>query len=119
MTDKTEIVYRFTPQFEGAFLRNVPQRDLTQADVDRMTGEQRRDAFSPHPGYGTPLYTAVEGGEQPKWYTDLFEKAKAEGRVIPPRLPKETQKQYEERIAAETAAHDAPGDVPADEDGDA
>ena len=54
------IIYRFTPHSPGAFLRNVPQRDLTQADVDRMTGAQRRDAFAPHPIYGKPLYTAVE-----------------------------------------------------------
>lgn len=61
MADKStpEIVYRFTPPFKGAFLRNVPQRDLLQKDVDRMTAEQRRDAFTPHPAYGTPLYTAV------------------------------------------------------------
>ena len=58
MSDK-EIVYRFTPHSPGAFLRNVPQRDLTQADVDRMTGDQRRDAFAPHPLHGKPLYTAV------------------------------------------------------------
>lgn len=61
MPDKStpDAVYRFTPPFKGAFLRNVPQRDLLQKDVDRMTAEQRRDAFSPHPSYGTPLYTAV------------------------------------------------------------
>lgn len=54
-----DVLYRFTPQVKGAFLRNVPQRDLLQKDVDRMTAEQRRDAFSPHPLHGTPLYTAV------------------------------------------------------------
>lgn len=54
-----EVVYRFTPHYDGAFLRGVPQRDLTQKDVDRMTGRQKKDAFSPHPLYGKPLYTAV------------------------------------------------------------
>lgn len=114
-----EIVYRFTPQFEGAHLRNVPQRDLTQRDVDRLTGEQRRDAFAPHPLYGTPLYTEVgkEGGP-PKWFVAKQEKAAAEGAVAPPMLAGETQKQYEERIAAEQAATE-PGDGPATEDGDA
>lgn len=63
--NEAPIIYRFTPQFAGAFLRNVPQRDLTQADVDHMTPDLRRDAFSPHPGYRTPLYTAVEGADVP------------------------------------------------------
>lgn len=58
-----EVIYRFTPQFDGAFLRNVPQRDLTQADVDHLTPEQRRDAFSPSPAFGKPLYTAVAGAD--------------------------------------------------------
>jgi hypothetical protein len=56
---KSEIVARFTPPFDGAFFRHVPQQDMTQADVDRLTPEQRRDAFTPHPAYGTPLFTAV------------------------------------------------------------
>jgi len=55
-----EIVARYTPQFEGAHFKNIPKRDLTQADVDRLSPDQRADAFAPHPGYGTPLYTAVE-----------------------------------------------------------
>lgn len=55
-----EIVYRFTPHSEGAFVRGVPQRDLTRADVDRMTGQQRADAFAPHPVHGVPLYTEVK-----------------------------------------------------------
>jgi hypothetical protein len=60
MADKQpEIVAKFTPPFEGAFFRHVPQQDMTQADVDRLTPEQRRDAFTPHPAYGTPLFTAV------------------------------------------------------------
>lgn len=63
-----EIVYRYTPPFEGAFLRGVPQRDLTQTDVDRMSGADRRDAFAPHPLHGTPLYTAVDG--KPKQQQD-------------------------------------------------
>jgi hypothetical protein len=71
MADQDEPIYKFTPQFEGAFLRHVPQRDLTQADVDHMTPDLVRDAFSPHPLYGKPLYTAVEGKE-----------AKAQERVI-------------------------------------
>jgi hypothetical protein len=55
-----EIVYRFTPQFDGAFLQGVPKRDLTQKDVDRLTGAQRADAFTPHPGTGKTMYTAVK-----------------------------------------------------------
>lgn len=54
-----EIVYRFTPHSDGAFVRGVPQRDLTAKDVERMTGQQRADAFAPHPLYGKPLYTAA------------------------------------------------------------
>lgn len=59
-----EIVYRFSPPFEGAFVANVPQRDLTQADVDRLTPMQVRDALMPHPVTGTPLFTAVGGKEK-------------------------------------------------------
>lgn len=64
MTDKPEIVYRFTPQFDGAHLRGVPPRDLTQEDVDALEPRLQRDAFAPHPLYGTPLYTAVDGPEK-------------------------------------------------------
>src|SRR4030095_4722894 len=127
MSDKEpEAVYKFTPQFEGAFLRNVPQRDLTQADVDAMTPEQRRDAFAAHPACATPLYTAVEGakfedysrvndppkrpeepaaeGEEapesyPKWFQDKLERAHAEGALIPLPAKGETQRAYEERGA--------------------
>ena len=59
MADTPEIAYRFTPPFDGAHLRGVPQRDLTQQDIARLPADLRRDALTPHPGYGTPLYTAV------------------------------------------------------------
>jgi hypothetical protein len=61
MSDNEKVVAHFTPQVEGAFLRNVPRRDLTQADVDAIAPGDYRDAFEPHPAYGTPLYTWVEG----------------------------------------------------------
>jgi hypothetical protein len=64
MADTDAIVAKFTPQFEGAFLRGVPQRDLTQADLDRLDPLTRRDALAPHPGFGTPLYTIVEKGKE-------------------------------------------------------
>lgn len=113
-----EIVYEFTPQFDGAFLRDVPQRDLTQRDVDRMDPVQRRNAFSPHPLYGTPLYTAVgKDGEPPKWFQEKQAKA-ADGEVIPPLLPGESKHAYEDRIAAEQAANESADELP-NEDGDA
>lgn len=59
MADTPEIAYQFTPQFDGAHLRGVPQRDLTEQDVARLPADLRRDALTPHPGFGTPLYTAV------------------------------------------------------------
>jgi len=55
-----EIVARFTPHYEGAYLNEVPKRDLTQRDVDNLTPTNLRDAFAPHPLYGKPLYTPVE-----------------------------------------------------------
>jgi len=55
-----EVLYTFTPHSPGAFVRGVPQRDLTAKDVDRMTGQQRADAFAPHPVYGKPMYTEVK-----------------------------------------------------------
>ena len=58
-----EIVYRFTPPFEGAFLQGVPRRDLTQRDVDKLHPLVQRDAFGDHPGYGKPLYTRVAKAE--------------------------------------------------------
>jgi len=57
------VLFRFTPQFEGAFLRNVPARDLTESDIRALEPLQRRDALTPHPGHGTPLYVATEAGE--------------------------------------------------------
>lgn len=67
-----EIVYRFTPHQHGEFLRGVPKRDLTQKDVDRMTGQDRADAFSPHPLNGKTLYTAVK--PEPKTETKADKK---------------------------------------------
>lgn len=62
MTDAEDnVVYRFTPQFDGAHMTGVPQRDLTRADLARMDAATVRRITAPHPGYGTPLYTAVEG----------------------------------------------------------
>lgn len=58
-----DIIYRFTPHQYGEFLKGVPKRDLTQRDVDRMTGQERADAFSPHPLNGATLYTAVKKAE--------------------------------------------------------
>lgn len=115
MADEPEIVYRFTPPFDGAFLRNVPKRDLTQADVDRMTGDQLRDAFAVHPGYGTPTYTAVgsTGDDVPKWFADKLAKAKTEGVVIQPMQPKETQKAYEERVGEQAPVPVVPADADA------
>jgi len=59
------VIYTFTPQFEGAYLKDVPKRDLTAVDVANMTGAQMRDAFSPHPVHGTPLYTPVDPSSAP------------------------------------------------------
>lgn len=59
--NEAPIIYRFLPREPGEFLRDVPARDLTLADLANMTGAQMRDAFAPHPLHGTPLYVAVEG----------------------------------------------------------
>lgn len=64
MSDKDEIVARFTPHSDGAYLRGVPNRDLTQRDIDAMTPTTMRDAFAPHPLYGTPLYTRVDASKE-------------------------------------------------------
>lgn len=120
MSDQ-EPVYKFTPPFEGAYLRNVPKRDLTQVDVDNMSGEQRRDAFAVHPNYGAPLYTAVgsTGDDAPKWFQDKLARAQADGVVIQPMEPKETQKAYEERVGdVEPVPLDAAPEDEPDEDGD-
>lgn len=96
MTD--EVVYRFAPRFAGEFVRGVPARDLTQRDIDRLEPLAARDAFAPHPLYGTPLYVKPgDDGKPPKWFLDKQEKA---GAPIEPMLPNETQRQYDDRIAA-------------------
>ena len=74
MTDTEDnTVYRYTPQFDGAHMTGIPRRDLTQRDVDRLDAATIRRATAPHPGYGTPLYTAVEG--RPKQQQDREIKA--------------------------------------------
>lgn len=117
-----EIVYRFTPPFEGAFLHGVPRRDLTKKDVDRLTGQERADAFSPHPVTGATLYTptdeyaetlrvrneerakASEAAEAefeaqlPKWFTTKRDKLAERGIVIPMMQDGETQKEFESRV---------------------
>ena len=62
--EKPEIAFKFTPQFDGAHLRGVPPRDITQAEYDALEPRIQRDATAPHPLYGTPLYTAVDGPEK-------------------------------------------------------
>jgi hypothetical protein len=59
--DKDDVVAKFTPPFEGAYLRNVKRGDLTQADVDAISPSDYQAAFAPNPTTGTPLYTFVEG----------------------------------------------------------
>lgn len=115
MTDKEPIVARFTPHSDGAFLRGVPQKDLTQRDIDNLNPIDRRDAFAPHPLYGKPLYTltdaadrglhamakppkVTEPDEQPKWYRDKLAKAQTKGFILPARNPDETQKEFDARV---------------------
>lgn len=111
------VIYRYEPHFEGEFFYGIPARDLTQADVDRLGPFQQRDAFAPHPGYGTPLYVKVgTDPEPPKWFAT--KQADAGDAPIEPMLLGETKAQYEDRIAAIVAADEAP-DVEPGEDGTA
>jgi hypothetical protein len=113
-----EIQYRFTPQFEGAFLRDVPKRDLTRRDVERLDPLLLRDALTPHPLYGTPLYTAVDAEPPPKWWAEKLAEAQKAGVAVEPRLPNESKQAYEERVAALNAPPDDAPEPPA-EDGEA
>ena len=54
------VIYRYTPTHAGMFLRGIPPRDLTQSDVDRLTGIDRANALSPNPATGKPLYVEVK-----------------------------------------------------------
>lgn len=130
MTEKEPVLYRFTPHSDGAFIKTIPQHDLTASDVARLSRSfpaDWRDAITPHPGYGAPLYTATADGEaaeaaflndaadhdarveaearanlaeQPKWYRDKLDKAHTDGVEIPPRIDGETQRDYEARVFA-------------------
>lgn len=120
MSDQDDnVVYRFEPQFDGAFIYGLPQRGLTQAEFDALEPRLQREATAPHPLYGTPLY--VEAGastEPPKWFRAKQEQA-GEGVAIEPLLANETKAQYEERIAALEAEATAPDEPPTEQDGDA
>jgi len=73
--EKEPIVAKFTPHSDGAFIRGVPQRDLTQTDLDNLDTLNRRDALAPHPLYGKPLYTIVEAGKEQAVQERAIEKA--------------------------------------------
>lgn len=103
MPEKDPIVARFTPQFDGSHLKGVPQKDLTQREIDTLNPIDRRDAFAPHPLYGKPLYTMVDEEETPRWFSAKLDQAQADGIVIPMRLPHESQRAYDARVATETA----------------
>jgi hypothetical protein len=60
---KEPIVYKFTPINPGDHLRDVPQRDLTAADVLNIGPVQLRDATVPGPS-GKAMYTAVTPADE-------------------------------------------------------
>jgi hypothetical protein len=57
------IVYKFTPINPGDFLRNVPQRDLTAADLAALSPIELHDATAPGPT-GKAMYTAVDAPKE-------------------------------------------------------
>ena len=54
-----EIVLKYTPANKGDHLYAVPQRDLTEADMENISPNQRRNMVLPGPS-GKPMYTPVE-----------------------------------------------------------
>jgi hypothetical protein len=52
----SDIVLKFTPANKGDHLRGVPQRDLTEADMQNIGPDQLRNMTVPGPS-GKPMYT--------------------------------------------------------------
>lgn len=51
-----KIVLYYVPSHPGEGFTSIPKRDLTERDVARMSGEQLRNATSPHPNGNPALY---------------------------------------------------------------
>lgn len=60
---KEPIVFKFTPVNPGDHLRDVPQRDLTAADVANLSPLTLHAATAPGPS-GKPMYTIVDAPKE-------------------------------------------------------
>ena len=60
MSDK--VVLKYTPAQPGDFLRAVPQRDLTEADMQYIEPSQLRNMTVPGPS-GKAMYTPVKAAK--------------------------------------------------------
>ena len=105
------VLFRFTPPFEGAYLRGAPQRDLTESDLQELPLLLRRDALAPHPGHGTPLYTATTEGQA--WLAAI-DAAAAE---IDAEVAAQAAAEAEAQAAAEQGAATDATPAPQDQDG--
>ena len=94
MSDK--VVLKYTPANPGDHLRAVPQRDLTEADMQYIEPSQLRNMTVPGPS-GKAMYTPVEEKEEPpKTEKPKRESAKAK-----------KEREAAEKAAAEQAEADA------------
>jgi hypothetical protein len=57
MPEKDPIVLKYRPNRPGEGFPGVPQRDLTQRDIDALSGDERRHVLVPQVN---PLYVPVE-----------------------------------------------------------
>jgi hypothetical protein len=61
MSDKDNVIYFYEPENEGDFISGIPQRHLTQEDIDRLSPVELRELF------GAKTYTkANKDGSKPK-----------------------------------------------------
>jgi hypothetical protein len=51
-----KIALFYVPSAPGDGFTGIPRRDLTERDVERLSGEQLRNATSPHPNGDPPMY---------------------------------------------------------------
>jgi hypothetical protein len=54
--NEPKVVLHYVPNAPGEGFIGIPKRDLTERDLARLSGEQVRNATSPHPNGSPAIY---------------------------------------------------------------
>lgn len=110
MSDKDNVIYFYTPENEGDFIGGIPQRDLTQADLDAMSPVELREVYAiDHPGHRLYTKAGKEGKAAPEMTRDDLNK---EAKRLGIATPEQFKNKVELQSAIDAASPPPQVDVP-------